>query len=259
MGPFAQAHVRRGCVKNHSAPIEWRLARPKRRVNPYIGRMHSQDTPANTSHKSAWLRWVPVRPLRKRHRPKVLKHLLDLDAHDRYMRFGHHATQEQIQAYVEGLDFGYDQLLGVFNRRLELIAFAHLALSVRPRSFHTAEFGVSVMGHARGRGYGGRLFDRAMTAARNHGITHLQVHALSENAPMIRIAQRAGAHIERHGSESEALLRLPPADFDSHLKGIWQDKTAVVDYHWKSGTRGWLAPVRWWRALKQLWISGKGR
>jgi len=219
---------------------------------------HTPQSSRQPSQARAWWGWVPIRPLRGRHRQKVLRHLLSLDEHDRYMRFGHHVNEDQIRAYVDGLDFGHDHLLGIFNRRLELIAFAHLALSIRPRSFQTAEFGVSVMAHARGRGYGGRLFERAMTAARNQGITHLLVHALSENAPMIRIAQRAGAQIERHGPESEALLRLPPADFDSQLTGLWQDQTAVMDYHWKSGTKGWLDPRRWWRSVKSLWVAIKG-
>jgi RimJ/RimL family protein N-acetyltransferase len=153
---------------------------------------------------------------------------LSLTEDDRYLRFGYHATDEQVLRYVQGLRFGHDQLLGVFNRRLQLIAVAHLAFSTQVQAFHQAEFGVSVMPHARGRGYGARLFARAMVHARNHGVTHLVVHALSENAPMLKIAHRAGATIERHGSESEALLRLPPPDFDSHVSELLQGQAVPL-------------------------------
>ena len=218
---------------------------------------------AQTSHAHAlrdalWSRWVPIRPLRPRHRARIQSHLLALSEDDRYLRFGHHVSDEQLARYVQGLRFGHDQLLGVFNRRLQLIAVAHLAFSTQARAVHQAEFGVSVMPHARGRGYGARLFARAMVHARNHGVTHLVVHALSENAPMLKIAHRAGAIIERHGSESEALLRLPPADFDSHMSELWQDQAAVMDYHVKSRLRGWWGVRRLWRWLLLWWRDKRG-
>jgi RimJ/RimL family protein N-acetyltransferase len=204
-------------------------------------------------------RWVPIRSLKQRHQAKMLAHLLALGEDDRYMRFGHHASDEQIEHYVKSLRFGHDQLLGIFDRRLQLIAVAHLALSTHMQDFETAEFGVSVLRHARGRGYGGRLFARSMVYARNSGITHLVVHSLSENAPMIRIAQRAGAQIERHGSESEALLRLPPPDFDSHLSEMLQDRAAVVDYHVKSRLKGWASFKQLGQKLQEFLRHWRGR
>ncbi len=215
----------------------------------------SQPSP-QSSRGVTWSSWVPIRPLRPRHRAKLLAHLLSLGVDDRYLRFGYHATDEQIAHYVDGLRFGHDVLLGIFDRRMRLIAVAHLALSTLPTDFQAAEFGVSVLSHARGRGYGGRLFARSLIHARNHGVTHLMVYALTENAPMIRIALRAGAHIERHGSESEALLRLPPADFDTQLRELVHDRVAMVDYHFKSSLYGWAsfgALRRWWRTLGRWW------
>jgi RimJ/RimL family protein N-acetyltransferase len=210
------------------------------------------------SAASAWAKWVPIRELRPRHSARIQSHLLSLSDDDRYLRFGYPATDEQIDRYVQGLRFGHDQLLGVFNRRLQLIAVAHLAFSTQVQAFHQAEFGVSVMPHARNRGYGARLFARAIVDARNQGVTHLVVHALTENLPMLKIAQRAGATIERHGSESEALLRLPPADFDSHVSELFQEQAALVDYHFKSRVHGWLGLRRLWRWWL-LWRRDKNR
>lgn len=90
---------------------------------------------------------------------------------------------------------------------------AHLAYAPdakAPEDRATAEFGVSVLTQARGRGYGARLFDRAMLHARNRGCSRLFIHALSENNAMLKIAANAGATVQRDGPESAAWLQLPP-------------------------------------------------
>jgi GNAT superfamily N-acetyltransferase len=144
---------------------------------------------------------VPIRSLGANHRGRIARHLLALDAHDRYLRFGFSANDEQIQRYADSLNFERDEIFGIYNRRLELIAMAHLAFSVDPELAACAEFGVSVLKSARGRGYGARLFDRAAMHARNEGVSRMFIHALSENSAMLKIARNAGATVERDGSE----------------------------------------------------------
>ena len=138
--------------------------------------------------------WVPIRPLAERHRGRILRHLLSLDEGDRYLRFGYQASDHQIERYVERIDFMRDEVFGIFNRRLELIALAHLAMPDSPSDRAeggAAEFGVSVVRKARGRGFGARLFEHAMLHARNRGVQTLTIHALSENAAMLKIARDA--------------------------------------------------------------------
>lgn len=177
---------------------------------------------------------VPIRSIGPGQIDRIEAHLLELDSHDRYLRFGYAANDEQIRRYVAQLNFDRDELFGIFNRRLELIAMAHLAFSLDPKYTSCAEFGVSVLKRARGRGYGGRLFERAVMHARNEGVQMLFIHALSENTAMLKIARRAGAVIERDGSESEAHLRLPPADFDSRVTEMVNEQVAITDYHLKA-------------------------
>ncbi len=55
---------------------------------------------------------------------------------------------------------------------------------------------------SRGKGYGSRLFERAVVHARNEGVSLLFIHALSENTAMLKIARNAGAVLERAGSET---------------------------------------------------------
>jgi RimJ/RimL family protein N-acetyltransferase len=183
----------------------------------------------------------------------MVQHLLGLDEHDRYLRFGYPAAETQIRHYVEQIDFRRDEVFGIFNRKLELLAMAHLAQAhAMPQHDGTplqgAEFGVSVSARARGRGWGQRLFDRALMHARNEGIDVLYIHALSSNAPMLSIAAKAGARLMRDGSETEALLRLPPADLDSLVSELVQEQWAQLDYHHKAQ---WLNWQDWWTELQQ--------
>lgn len=191
--------------------------------------------------------WVPIRSLASRHRERILAHLVTLPERDRYLRFGFLATDEQLARYVDRIDFAHDEVFGIFNRRLVLIAMAHLAYPKSATAASTiadsvgeatmAEFGVSVLAQTRGRGLGRRLFEHAMLHARNRGVDTLFIHALSENTAMLKIARRAGAQVERHGSESEARLKLPPDTLSSHVGEMVEQQAAEFDYRFKRHVR----------------------
>ena len=190
----------------------------------------SPSADANPSSEKAI---VPIRSLGENHRERIAQHLLSLAPQDRYLRFGYVAQDAQIRAYAEHLNFDRDEVFGIYNRNLKLIAFAHLAVPDPGNFSNCAEFGVSVLPSARGRGYGGRLFERAALNASNAGIRLMFIHALSENVAMLRIARRAGALVERDGSESEAYLHLPDATLDTRLTEIIEEQVAQVDYQFK--------------------------
>ncbi|HEY8358256.1 MAG TPA: GNAT family N-acetyltransferase [Ramlibacter sp.] len=183
---------------------------------------------------------VPIRSLAERHRARIGAHLLALEPQDRYLRFGYAASDAQVQRYVDQLDFERDEIFGIFNRRLELIAMAHLAFIHTPGAPSGAEFGVSVSGRARGRGFGSRLFDRAVMHARNEGVELMFIHALSENTAMIKIARNAGATLERAGGETEAYLRLPAATLDTRVSELFEEQLAQTDYRLKVQARNFL-------------------
>ena len=197
--------------------------------------LEGNDTSPN-AHASGW---VPIRDLHARHRHRILDHLLQLEEHDRYLRFGSHIQKEQLSKYVASIDFKRDEVFGIFNRKLQLVAVAHLAAmpgqgphgdSSRGRAM---EFGVSVLPSGRGKGLGMRLFDHAIMHARNQHASHLMIHALTENGPMLRIAAKAGAVIERDGPDAEAWLKLPPDTVGTHLDSSLQSLAAEVIYRVK--------------------------
>ena len=207
--------------------------------------MNTPDTPFVTppppggTAAPTWS-WIPIRSLGPRHRSRILTHLLALEPSDRYLRFGYAATDAQISKYVDMLDFEHDEVFGIFSRRLELIAMAHLAhaaVASDAPDQAVSEFGVSVLRHARNRGFGRRLFEHAMLHARNRGVETLLIHALSENTAMLKIARNAGAKVVREGSESEAWLKLPPDSLASHVGELVEQQAAELDYRFKRHAR----------------------
>ena len=189
---------------------------------------------------------VPIYPMTRAHSEELKVHMLGLAPQDRYLRFGYCANDEQILRYVDQLDFERDDIFGIFNRQLEVVAMAHVAIIRQAGKEPFAEFGVSVSSYARGRGYGARLYERAVMHARNEKVSLMYVHALSENAPMIRIARNAGAVIERDGSETEAYLRLPKRDLDSRISEVLANQYAKANYIAKEDAK------RFWSFLQDV-------
>lgn len=200
--------------------------------------------PAAGPLTAAWLGlWrsplrVPIRSLARRHRKRIARHLLALTGDDRYLRFGHAIGDAQVTKYALSLDFQRDEVFGVFNRRLELIAVAHLAY---PRASgrleewaDTAEFGVSVLNRYRGRGLGSRLFELCCLHARNRQMRYLLIHALSENAAMLRIAERAGAWREAVEAGSVTTrLHLPDPNWLSQAEEAMETRFGEWDFRLK--------------------------
>lgn len=189
---------------------------------------------------------IPIAALDLSKSQQILQHLNELSEHDRYLRFGYAATNIHIEKYVANLKFDRDEIYGIFNSELQIIAMAHLALMKEDGQEHSSEFGVSVSAHARGRGYGAHLFQRAVIHARNEKVYKMHIHALSENAPMIRIARKGGAKIERYGSEVEAFLSLPKRNLDSRVTEFMANQYAKTNYSIKEDAN------RFWSFLAKV-------
>ncbi len=186
------------------------------------------------TEKPVGLMGVAINSLGKVQSERIKKHLKSLGSQDRYMRFGYPASDDQIDQYVENLDFDSDDIYGIFNIDMELIAMAHLALPKSNSHLNQAEFGVSVSENCRGRGYGGRLFERASIHAVNNKIKTIYIHALSENAPMLKIAKKHGAVLHREGSETEAYVELGKPTIDTQLMELMSEQYARTNYDIKN-------------------------
>ena len=133
----------------------------------------------------------------------------------RYLRFGYPATDAQLSRYVDTLDLTATKSSVSSIERLELVAMAHLAHPIEPHQEGMpamSEFGVSVLGHARRRGFGRRLFEHAMLHARNRGIGAIFIHALSENTDAEdrpRCRRESAARGFGDGSLAQNCRRIP--------------------------------------------------
>jgi len=164
-------------------------------------------------------------PLTQGDRERISRHFLKLGSEDRRLRFGTALEDAAIEAYCAQLKFEQSALFGVFGPSLELDGVAHLALWPG-----AAEVGLSVLEHARGYGIGSLLFARAALHARNSGVSELFMHCLRENAPIRRIAERAGMRIIVDSGEADAFMELPlPTPFTVGQE-LYENQCALVDW-----------------------------
>lgn len=175
-------------------------------------------------------RWLPMRSLTTAHRDEVCNHLLALSPADRVLRFAHAASDEQIRHYASQIDYSQDEVFGVFDRRLELVAMAHLAFAQEGLS---AEFGVSVLARVRGRGFGARLFEHAVMHARNRGVSAMVIYVARDNAPMLAILRRAGATLSFDGAEATGRLPLVADTLGTQVGALLERHAAEFDYQLK--------------------------
>lgn len=188
---------------------------------------------------------VHVRELDADHREQILNHLLLLNEDDRRLRFGTQTPNEVIERYVENLDFKQDKVFGHFDAMLNLIGIAHLAyLPLAKERSEAAEFGVSVLSNGRGQGIGTALLARASVHARNTGIKMLFIHCLAHNKAMMRIARKAGMHVDLDHGDADARLRLLPANHSTIVEEAtdkqWADFDYVVKENWKRSKDAWF-------------------
>jgi GNAT superfamily N-acetyltransferase len=187
---------------------------------------------------------VLVKELHERDRRRMVKHFLELENSDRLLRFGTVLPDEQVENYVNRIDFSRDMVFGVYNRMFKLVAAGHLAFAPRDDSKsavtekeRVAEFGVSVSKLARGMGVGSKLFERAAIHCRNNDVDTLYMHCLSSNKTMMHIAKKAGMEIHRDYGEADAYLKLLPANPASMLQEALDEQFATLDYTLKANKR----------------------
>ena len=183
---------------------------------------------------------VLVKELRERDRRRMVKHFLELESADRLLRFGTMLPDEQVEKYVNKIDFSRDVVLGVYNNVFKLVAVGHLAFAPKTEATEkerVAEFGVSVSKSARGMGVGSKLFERAAIHCRNNDVDTLYMHCLSSNKTMMHIAKKAGMQIHRDYGEADAYLKVPLANPASVLQEALDEQFATLDYTFKANRR----------------------
>lgn len=169
-----------------------------------------------------------VAQLGSHHRSRVLLHLRALTEHDRWLRFGYAIGDDGLQNYVRGLHFSRDAVFGALDDAAHVLALGHLAFE-RGESSIVAEFGVSVVPHARRRGLALALLQRAAQHAVNRGATQLVMNYLPGNNALVRLAARAGMNFIEDQVEPRAYLALPAPSAASLMEETFGELIAAID------------------------------
>jgi RimJ/RimL family protein N-acetyltransferase len=180
-----------------------------------------------------------IRKLWARDIPAFRDHLLRLDAATRRNRFGMAAGDEFITRYAE-TGFSLDAVIhGVFVEG-RLVGVGELRRIGGERREAEAAFSVELAWQ--GRGFGSRLMESVILAARNRGIRKLYMNCLSSNAQMQRLARKHGAELEYEGGDVVGLVLPEMASPASWLREAVGDgfgwTTAIMDLQQRSPGRG---------------------
>jgi ribosomal protein S18 acetylase RimI-like enzyme len=133
-------------------------------------------------------------------------HLLALGAADRSDRFSAAVNDAYVQRYVGQIGYTGDLLIGALQGQ-ELIGLVHAGVSVQGGE-SVAELGLSVSLHCRRQGLGQRLLRAALQAARQAGISRVELLYQSANSAMQALVVRLGGVITRQGGQSIAVFAL---------------------------------------------------
>jgi hypothetical protein len=85
------------------------------------------------------------------------------------------------------------------------------------------------------------------------------IHALSENAPMLKIARNAGARVQREGTESEAYLMLADPTLDSRVTEMLEEQIAQTDYSLKVQAKQFWTVLAEWQDIRRAAIAAQKR
>jgi RimJ/RimL family protein N-acetyltransferase len=178
---------------------------------------------------------LPIR-LRAADRRALTEHFLALEPDDRRLRFGAPLSDDAIRALEERIDFDRDEVFGITDEDLRLVAVVHVAFYAQ-----RAELGLSVLPRARGRGLGNALFARAVMHLTNRGLREVFVHCLGENGAMLHLARKHGMRVVREGGEADAFLDLPrPTAATILAEWVW-DRNARFAHEARRGARTLVA------------------
>ena len=155
----------------------------------------------------------------------LLGHLRRLDPETRRMRFGSPVNDAFLERYAE-FALGTDAIVKGLFVGGELRGIAELRF-LAGRS-DEAEGAFSIERNFQGRGLGGRMFGRLLTAAKNRGIRRLYLTCLRDNRRMQAIARHYGAELSFVEGDAVAELTGQHPDAASIAKEWAEESEAFV-------------------------------
>ena len=176
---------------------------------------------------------IPRKLMYEADKGKLIDHfLVDIVGHDRYLRFSHNATNENVQRYVEKSleSFGTENMWFIVeNDEGHVVGSVHVSLG------SVAEMGFTVSPDYRGQGLGQDLFIRGSTWAMMKGATTIYTTCLSENKVMQHIAKKNGMTVVTlDANEKEATISATKGAIRAFYDDKMFDQLVFVDNAIKS-------------------------
>lgn len=153
------------------------------------------------------------------------QHLLLLDSHSRYLRFGYAANDAMINIICDRFDRdkAKHKIFVVEDEDLNVIAAGHVALD------DEVELAFSVLKEHQGRGMGSVLMKRCIEWCQNRGIKTGCMVCLSSNAAIKKLARKHGILVEQDG-EAMADIQIPSLDVFSIFNEVAGGNIARLDH-----------------------------
>jgi RimJ/RimL family protein N-acetyltransferase len=162
-------------------------------------------------------------------REAILDHFKnDIQGHDRYLRFGYMASDENIEKYIDHAfeEYGSKNSWFIVEDGNKVIATCHVSLDDSGQ----AEMGFTVNKDYRGKKIGQQLFFRGMTWACMKGVSSIYTHCLSENAVMQHIARKNDMTVVTLDvGEREATIKATKNQLQSYYEDKFMDNLAFID------------------------------
>jgi GNAT superfamily N-acetyltransferase len=172
---------------------------------------------------------IPRKIMYESDKGKLYDHfLVDIVDHDRYLRFGYNASNENVTKYLDGAfdEFGTTNMWFIVESDDMVVGSVHVSIGVNEK----AEMGFTVAPEFRGAGLGQELFQRGATWAMMKGAKTLYTQCLSENQVMQHIAKKNGMTVVTVGyGEKEATIQATKGTIRAFYDDRFFDSLAFVD------------------------------
>lgn len=137
---------------------------------------------------------------------RYTQHLLCLDKHSKYMRFGYHVNNDVILKLGQHISHNSSlhKIFVVENSDLEVVAAGHISLED-----DKPELAFSVFKDYQGQGIGSLLMTRVLEWCRNRNIRDGYMVCLPNNDPIKHLARKHGILVHNEQGEAMANIELP--------------------------------------------------
>lgn len=170
--------------------------------------------------------YTTVRKVLAHEYPKYRKHLKSLDAHSKYLRFGHHIQDGMIDQLCDQFEAEPEKniLFAIENDDLDFIAIGHVAIQ------EELELAFSVLKGYQGQGMGSIVMKRVIQWCRTHGKLKGCMVCLSSNAAIKHLCLKHGIHIHSEHGETMADIELDSPNITTYISEATDVNLAVADY-----------------------------